>query len=403
MPESSSQTIKEKKYIDTPEALAEACEALKKAPVLCVDTEFHRESTYYSQFALMQVADRHCCYLIDPQALNDLSALWDIICDPNILKVFHAAYQDVEIILKEAGRMPTPLFDTQVAAALLGYGLQIGFGNLVQRVTRKTLPKQESFSDWMKRPLTQKQLDYAADDVIYLMPVYQHLKERLEAMGRTSWLNEEQSSLTDPVTYQTPLEQIFWKVKGVTKLKPKQMAVLREVAAWREAASQKRDLPRRRIVSDDALIMIATREKLNEDELMRMRGLSQGTVKRFSNEICAAWQRGRDCPQDDWPRQSPRTHNTEGTDLRLELLETLVRLHADEKHIASSILASKSDLSELASWGKHRKGEPPELAVLHGWRRELVGNELLRMLAGELSLRIDPDTALPVIESFQQQ
>ena len=168
-------------YIDTSSQLQEACAEMEKCKVLCLDTEFHRESTYYAEFALLQIYGNGQCWIIDPIKLNDLTSLWDIICRPDILKVFHAGRQDVEIIVKETGRMPLPLFDTQIAAALLGYGQQVGFGNLVQRITKKTLPKGESFTDWKARPLTKKQLDYAADDVIWLMPVYQHLVERLQA------------------------------------------------------------------------------------------------------------------------------------------------------------------------------------------------------------------------------
>jgi len=176
-------------YIDSPVPLAEACARLAGSPELCVDTEFHRESTYYPEFALIQVASGQDCFLIDPLAIKDLSPLWDILLDKNILKVFHAARQDIEIIVNKTGQLPLPLFDTQVAAALLGYGQQIGFGNMVQKVTGKTLPKGESFTNWMKRPLTAEQLKYAADDVIYLMPVYQHLRERLQATKRADWLD----------------------------------------------------------------------------------------------------------------------------------------------------------------------------------------------------------------------
>jgi len=217
-------------YIDNEQSLEEACAALAKAPMLCVDTEFHRESTYFAEFALIQVASREVCYLIDPLAIKDLAPLWKVILDPAILKVFHAARQDVEIIVNKTGQLPLPLFDTQVAAALLGYGLQVGFGNLVQKVVGKTLPKGESFTNWMKRPLTSDQLTYAADDVIYLIPVYQHLSEQLQATKRSDWLDEEQGVLCDPDTYANHADQVFWRVKGANRLKPRQLAVLRELA-----------------------------------------------------------------------------------------------------------------------------------------------------------------------------
>ncbi len=368
--------------------------------VLCVDTEFHRESTYYAEFALMQIYGNGQCWIIDPIAISDLSPLWHIMCSPDILKVFHAGRQDIEIFVKESGHLPTPLFDTQIAAALLGYGQQVGFGNLVQRITKKTLAKGESFTDWKARPLTDKQLEYAADDVIWLMPVYQHLQQRLEATGRTAWLQEEQHVLTNPATYAYDEANVFWRVKGVNRLKGRNLATLRALAAWRERNASKRDIPRRRLISDEALLEIARRDTLNVDTMTRMRGINAGFIKRFGEEIIQVWQQGMDCDENDWPQHKARRHNHPGTDLRLELLDTLVRLKAEDGEIASSILSSKSDLAELASWGYRCKGEPPELACLQGWRYELVGHDLLQLLRGEICLHLNPQTGLPVITAF---
>ncbi len=389
-------------YIDSESRLEEACEVLQAATVLCVDTEFHRESTYFAEFALIQVASRDACYLIDPLGIADLSPLWRIILDPNILKVFHAARQDVEIIVNKTGQLPLPLFDTQVAAALLGYGQQVGFGNLVQRVVGKSLPKGESFTNWMKRPLTDAQMAYAADDVIYLMPVYQHLTERLQASKRADWLDEEQSVLCDPDTYANHPGEQFWRVKGANRLKPRQLAVLRELAAWREIEAQKRDIPRRRLIQDEPLLSLARKAELSEDQLSHIRGLNNGIAKRFGADILAAWQRGHACDKKDLPRvQAPPSHS-EGTEMRLELLMTLVRLRADEVEIAANILASRSDVAALASWANHGSkpdwSNPPANPCLHGWRRRLIGDDLLGMLQGNISLRLDPDTRMPVID-----
>ncbi len=384
-------------YIDSADALKQACEELAKASVLCVDTEFHREKTYYAQFALLQISSRDRCFVIDPTTLDDLTPVWKLMHNPKILKVFHAARQDLEIILLESGALPLPLFDTQVAAALLGFGQQIGFGNLVQRILKKSLPKGESFSDWLARPLTPKQLAYAADDVIYLMPIFQHLNDQLQARGRKTWLDEEQATLCEEKTYLIDKREVFWRVKGVNKLKPRHLAVLRELAAWRESETQKRDMPRRRLMGDETLLEMAKRDSLSTDTMQRMRGLTDGTIRRFGSAIIAAWEKGRNCPEDQWPKLHPRHHHAPGTDMRQELLDTLLRLRSEEESIASNILASQSELGELASWGYKRQGEPPELSLLHGWRRELVGNDMLRLLNGELSLRIDPETALPEI------
>jgi ribonuclease D len=387
-------------YIDTPTLLQKACSEIKKCKVLCLDTEFHRESTYYAEFALLQIYGNGQCWVIDPIRLDDMSILWDVICDPNIIKVFHAGRQDVEIIVKEAGRMPLPLFDTQIAAALLGFGQQVGFGNLVQRITKKMLPKGESFTDWKGRPLTKKQLDYAADDVIWLMPVYQHLLERLQAQGRADWLAEEQTVLCDETTYNNDESRIFWRVKGVNKLKGRHLAALRELAAWREREAKRKDIPRRRMLADDPLVEIARRDKLDAEILGRMRGIHAGFIKRFGVSVLRVWRQGMDTPETEWPGHKTRRHNTTGTDLRLEMLDTLARLKAEEGEISSSILASKSELAELASWGFRCKGDPPELACLHGWRYELVGHDLLRLLHGEVCLHLNPQTGLPEITAF---
>jgi len=387
-------------YINTPSQLAKACETISACKVICVDTEFHRESTYYPEFALMQIYGNGECWMIDPIELDDLGPLWDILCDENILKVFHAARQDVEIIVNESGRMPLPLFDTQVAAALLGYGQQVGFGNLVQRITKKNLPKGESFTDWKARPLTTKQLEYAADDVIWLMPVFQHLQERLQARDRTEWLAEEQATLCNVDTYNADDQTVFWRVKGSNKLKGKHLAALRELAAWRERMAKERNIPRRRMLADEPLLEIARKDKINVETMERMRGISTGVIKRFGEEIMLAFEQGINSDEADWPQLSPRSHNTPGTDLRMELLDALVQLKADSGDIAAPILASKSDISALASWGHRCKGEPPAVACLHGWRFELVGHDLLGLLRGETCLHLNPDTGLPGIVPF---
>lgn len=387
-------------FIDTPQALIPACEVLKQAKVLCVDTEFHREKTYYPQFALLQIGCNDGIFIIDPVAIKDLKPLWDIIIDPNILKVFHAGRQDLEIILEHAGALPLPMFDTQVAAALLGYGQQVGFGNLVQRITKKALAKGESFSDWLRRPLTSQQMKYAADDVIYLMPIYQALKEELQAKKRSAWLDEEQAILTNTDTYHIDKQEVFWRVKGVNKLKPKHLAILRELAIWREEQAQKRDMPRRRLIADEPLIEIAKRDTLNIDTMKRMRGLNEGVIRRFGETWLKIWQKGMDCPEERWPKLTGRKSNTSGTDLRLELLDTLLRLKADEASISSTILANKSELSTLASWGNKPFNDVPDLPCLKGWRAELVGNALLQLLRGEICLRLNPNTGLPVIDNY---
>jgi len=385
-------------YVDSRKALEQACRELARADVLCVDTEFHRENTYYAEFALIQVASDDACFLIDPLALDDLSPLWALMHDARITKVFHAARQDVEIILHESGALPLPLFDTQIAASLLGHGLQAGFGNLVRTITGHALPKGESFTDWMRRPLTPKQLAYAADDVIWLLPVYRHLRKELRAHGRLAWLEEEQRALCSEATYRNDADTIFWRVKGANKLKPRQLAVLRELAAWREREARKRNLPRRRIVGDEPLVALARKTELSLAQLGGIRGLNNGIARRFGEGMLQAWRAGTSCPEDEWPRPARSPSNSAGTDMRQELLSALVRLRAEEVRIAANILASKQDIVALASWGGQPGRPLPDNPCLHGWRRELVGEDMLRMLRGELCLRLDPASKRPVID-----
>jgi len=390
-------------YIDSAETLNFACKKLENSDVLYVDTEFHRESTYYPEFALIQVASKNACYLIDPVVIADLSPLWFLMHNPAILKVFHAVRQDAEIILKESGALPLPLFDTQVAAALLGYGSQVGFGNLVQRITGKNLPKAESFTDWLKRPLRPAQLEYAADDVIYLIPVYQHLHEQLQAHGRLTWLEEEQAILCSENTYANDQENVFWRVKGVNKLRPKQLVVLQKLAAWREQQAKNRDIPRRRIIGDEPLLALARKTALSIEQLSGIRGLNSGVARRFGEDILHAWQQGQQCPESEWPRPKSSSRNSEGTDMRVELLASLVRLRAEEINIAANILAGKQDIVAMASWVNHGASSMealPDNPCLHGWRRELIGNDILRMLNGELCLRLDAETKIPVIDEL---
>lgn len=389
-------------FINTPDQLRQAAAAMAECQVLCVDTEFHRESTFYPEFALLQIYGNGQCWVIDPITIKDLAPVWDIMLNPAILKVFHAARQDIEIIFKEAGGLPLPLFDTQIAAALLGYGQQVGFGNLVQRITKKLLPKGESFTDWKARPLTKRQMAYAADDVIWLMPVFQHLKERLEAVKRTQWLQEEQQTLCSPETYQPNDADAFWRVKGFNRIKGRHLAVLQEMAAWRERSAQQRDIPRRRMIADEPLLELARRDMLDIETMQRIRGINAGFIKRFGDEIIACWHCGMERPEESWPSMEARRSNTHGTDLRLEMLDTLVRLKAEEGEISGTILASKSDLSALASWGYRCKGEPPEVACLHGWRYELVGHDLIRLLRGEICLHLNSQTGMPEISAYEQ-
>ncbi|MDX8389674.1 MAG: ribonuclease D [Mariprofundaceae bacterium] len=385
-------------YIDTSHALQQMCHELEKEPVLYIDTEFHRENTYSPDFALLQISGGKRCFIVDPLTIESLDPLWQLLHRPESLKVLHAGRQDIEIILEKSGEIPRPLFDTQVAASLLGYGQQIGFGNLLQRLRNISLPKAESFSDWLARPLRPEQLTYAADDVIYLIPMYQQLNEELQTSGRRDWLDQEQAVLTSLDTYTMDPQNIFWRVKGSNRLKAKQLAILRELAAWRELAAQKRNLPRRRVLSDEILIELSRGQATTREHLERIRGLNSGVIRRFGDDILAVVQCGREMPSEKWPELPARHHNTVGTDLRQEMLSTLVRLRAEDEQISAPLLASKGEMTALASWAKKTDTPPPDLPCLQGWRRDLIGEDMLALLQGNITLRLDRENKMPVIE-----
>lgn len=384
-------------YIDTPSKLHEACRRLADAPLLTIDTEFHREKTYYPTLGLVQVArDGDYCALFDPLALDTLDPLWDVIYQPHCLKVLHAGRQDMEILLQLRGKLPCPIFDTQIAAAMLGMGEQIGFGNLVHLLTGRRLAKAESFSDWLVRPLKASQITYAADDVTYLLPLHEELRKRLESCGRLQWLQEEQARLCDEKSYIIHPDEAFWRVKSVTSLRPHQMAVLRELAAWREQRAMNANQPRRRILGDEVLITMARKPHLSVEEMHHMRGMPAATVNRHGDELLAAWQRGHDCPKERWPRVR-RNDCTRGSELKAELLATVVKMRAKEANIAPSMLANRADLCALAARVDGPGDTPADIACLQGWRRDIVGNDLLDLLHGKTCLRLDPDGGNPII------
>jgi len=389
-------------FVDTQQLLAEACQQLSGAGVLCIDTEFHRENSYYPHLGLIQVATNMDCYLIDPLALTDLSPFWDMIHRPEHLKVFHAGRQDVEIILRASGRIPEPLFDTQMAAALLGIGEQVSLAKLVNIILKTVLPKSESFSDWLSRPLTEKQLTYAAHDVIYLLPVFRELEKQLKEKSRERWLTEEQDNIYNPGTYEITTDAALHKVRGVNGLSRQQLAALRSLSACRERIAQRQDKPRRRVIPDEALIAFARMDKPDPESLGKIRGISSARIRAVSEELTDAWKQGFNSASSSWPQSKNSGTRDPGSSLRAELLSALVRLRADQEEISAIILAKRSDLLELATWAGNNTSPMPDIPCMQGWRRGLIGNEMLQLLHGKISLKLDPASGLPVIESNAQ-
>ncbi len=371
-------------FIDTPAELARLCAQLRGRPWLTLDTEFIRERTYRARLCLVQVASEEVVACIDTQALDDLSPLLDLLFDPATTKVLHAARQDLEIIHDLAdGRVPGPVFDTQIAATLAGFGDQVGYAELVRRLLGIELDKSQARTDWSARPLDPEQLKYAADDVRHLRSVYARLRERLEASGRLAWLQDDFAALVDPETYRNDPESAWRKVRGANQLRGHQLAALRALAAWREREAAAADRPRRWVIDDAALLALARSAPIRREQLGKVRGLGEGLIRRHGSDLLdlirAAREAGADAGRP--PRPRPLAAAEEAS---VDALMALVRLQAHRHEVAAATLATRRDLEALV------RGER-DLPLLRGWRHGLVGDQLERFLAGDLSLRCDAD------------
>jgi len=370
--------------IDTNAGLAEALAALKGEAVVALDTEFMREKTYYAKLCLLQIASSHRILLIDMLAIRELRPLAELLSDPQVTKVFHAAAQDLEVLYQACGVIPAPIFDTQDGAELAGYPLQVGYGALVAGELGVKLDKADSFTDWSRRPLTGEQLKYAADDVSYLLELYPRLSQKLAEMGRLNWIEEALQAKTDPALLDPDPRQFYRRVKHISRLKGVHLAVAREVAAWREEQARRLNKPRRWILGDESLIEIAQRIPENEAELLDIRGVNMknNTLRRTLMEAVGV---GSGLDKESWPELPGKRRMTRDLGPIVDAMSALLRLRAGEHHIAAALLATRAQLETLAA-----APEEP-CALLTGWRRELVGAELLELLRGELVLSVADD------------
>ncbi len=370
-------------FIETPQQLHDFIEKVKHSPWLAVDTEFIRERSYYPRLCLIQVANDKLAAAIDPLALNDLSPLKELLLDSAIEKVFHAARQDQEIFLNELGALPQPVFDTQPAAALLGYGDQVGYGKLIQLVLGVELAKDHSRTDWSRRPLDKAQLRYALDDVIFLGRAYVKMKQALEKQGRLAWLKPEFDALTAEATYALNPMDMWKKVKGRQHLKGVKLAVLQALAAWREEQALARNLPRRWILKDDVLLEIARRAPTNARDLEKIRGVDGNFIKHNAKDIIQAIQKALELPKEQWPKDRFRANRpTPEQEAVLDLLSAALRLIALEAGLSPQAIASRKDLAALLN------GE--ETAVLlQGWRKQVAGIPLQELLQGKRRINLD--------------
>ena len=369
--------------------LAAICEEYAAYPYITVDTEFLRERTYWSQLCLVQMArpgggDKDGV-LIDPLAAGiDLAPLYALMADENVVKVFHAARQDVEIFWHQGKVMPTPLFDTQVAAMVCGHGEQVGYETLVRKVANEQVDKSSRFTDWSRRPLSEKQLVYALADVTHLRVVYEKLSAEIDSAERGHWVAEEMAVLCDPATYDLQPANAWRRVKARAQ-SPKLLAIVRELAAWRERMAQDRNVPRGRVLKDDALMEIVSAQPKSAEELGRLRLVQREARKpEISEQIIAAVAAGLALPKEDRPQVDVPPRRREGSQAIADLLKVFLKARAEEIGVAPKLIAPAADLEALAG------EDEPNVPALSGWRREVFGEEALRIKSGELALVAQP-------------
>lgn len=363
-------------WIDQPAALESLCRDLSTSPWIALDTEFLRERSYYPQLCLVQVATPQTLACVDALALPSLAPLLALLDDAGILKVLHAARQDLELFFHLSGRVPAPVFDTQIAASFAGFSDQAGYATVVAQLLGVRLDKIHTRTDWSRRPLPAGAIRYAADDVRYLCQVYQRLRGTLEQSGRLAWVETECRALSDPAAYRPDPDTAWQRLKGVARLKPRQIAAARVLAAWRERTAMADNLPRQWVLRDEALLDILRRLPLTLETLGAVRGLSEHFLRRHGQRIVQLLAEVQASAVEETKAAAGLAP---GTQALAEALGAVVRLRAAQAGVNAAQLASRSELEALALGRR-------DLPVLHGWRLEIIGQDLLRVLAGELAL-----------------
>lgn len=369
-------------YIDSDDALLHFCNSIQDSKWIAIDTEFLREKTYYPQLCLIQLANDDVIACVDPLAISNLTPLLDLLYHPDITLVFHAARQDLELLYLLQKALPQNLFDTQLAATFLGDGDQIGYGNLVRQRLGVELDKAHSRTDWMQRPLTKEQLEYAADDVRYLRDLYHQMSADLEKQQRSEWLKEDFTALSDSANYVADPETIWRKIRGAGKLKGVQLAVLQQLAAWREQAAMNRDRPRRWIIKDEVMLDLARFAPEKLDKLSQIRGLEARDIERNGRAIIDVINNAKQIPPENWPvllKPEPLSNQQEAL---IDALMALLRKFCDEQSITPIAVASRKEIEKLV------RGES-NLALSQGWRYQIVGHKLIAFLQGQLAVTAD--------------
>ena len=366
------------------EDVAAFCERAAQDAFITIDTEFLRESTYWPKLCLIQLGRREEAVAIDPLVDGiDLTPVWELLRNQSVLKVFHACKQDMELFLKVMGDLPQPIFDTQVAAMMLGLGEQVGYDNLIQKVLSRQVDKAAQFSDWSLRPLEPKQITYAIGDVTHLYEAYEILVAQLEEKGRVAWVEEEMAPYGQESLYRVDPEAAWERLKIKNRSKPV-LAALKCLARWREGFAQERDLPRGRVLKDDTLVDIAMRRPDSPQAMMKLRGVGEGLAKgRTGQAILRAIEEAANLPEDQIPNVAPRPDNVPGAAAKSELLRTLLKICGERASISPRALANSAELDLLS------RGKLDELRCLQGWRAELFGHQALDLIAGKIWLGLN--------------
>jgi ribonuclease D len=374
----------ESEYIDRPDYLGAFCKSIQNCDWLALDTEFIREKSYYPKLCLLQIGVPGRTACIDPLSIGDLSPILDILYDSSVVKVLHACSQDLEIFAHLSGVVPAPIFDTQLAAPLLGLPEQIGYANFVREMLGLTLDKAQARTDWAHRPLSAAQLKYAADDVRYLAEIYPAITRRLQDLGRLDWLKTEFESYQSLERYRHLPGDAWKRIRGIEKIPTRALSILQLLAEWREQIAQDKDLPRNWVIKDDALLDIARLAPEQPEKLLKIRSLQQKSVERYGKQILGLIKEGKQRqaePLPDWKKRSKPTAQEEAL---ADLLHAQLRLLADKQQINNTVLASRKELIALAQGDE-------DIAILQGWRREMAGAELLAMRDGQRIVSVEKE------------
>ncbi len=369
--------------IETTADLEAACIELAKSEFITIDTEFLRETTFWPELCLIQMASPTTEVLVDPLAKGlDMKPFFELMANPSVLKVFHAARQDIEIIYNRGGLIPHPIFDTQVAAMVCGFGDSVSYDQLVSRTKGVQIDKSSRFTDWSRRPLSEKQLDYALADVTHLRDVYLYLKAELEREGRSLWLSEEMDVLEAKETYDIHPDDAWQRLKMRLR-KPQELAVLKYVAAWREREARSRNVPRSRVIKDDAIYEIAQQQPKDAEALGRLRTIPKGWERSSAGAaVVEAVNTALALPKAEMPHAPRQTQAPEGAAAAAELLKVLLKLISEKHGVAPKVIANSEDLDKIAA-----EGENADVGALRGWRRELFGDPALQLIKGDVALR----------------